>query len=299
MTFDQLKGCGVATITPFKNGAVDFGALEKVLEYQIEGGVDYLVCLGTTAETATLSEDEQKLIIEKTLEVNDGRKPVVLGNFGGNNTQALLDKFDRFRFDGISAILSVSPYYNKPTQEGIYQHYLALANKSPLPIIMYNVPGRTASNITAETVIRLAENHTNILGVKDASADMVQASKIIRSVPSRFLVLSGDDPTTLPFIACGGEGVISVIANAYPVAFATMTRLALNGEMDKAAEINRDLINLHHWLYLEGNPVGIKGCMNLMGLCETEVRLPLVPLTRNTLLSMQSEMQKIRERSSF
>lgn len=250
MIVDQLKGCGVATITPFKNGAVDLDALSRVLEFQIEGGVDYLVCLGTTAETATLTEAEQKEIINRTLEVNKGRKPVVLGNFGGNNTQALLDKFDRFDFEGIAALLSVSPYYNKPTQEGIFQHYLALAQRSPLPIIMYNVPGRTASNISAETVVRLANSHANIAGVKDASADMVQATRIMRFTASGFLALSGDDPSTLPFLACGGKGVISVIANAYPDNFSTMCRLALEGDFEKARRINQALINLHHWLYL-------------------------------------------------
>lgn len=295
MIVDQLKGCGVATITPFKNGGVDLDALSRVLEFQIEGGVDYLVCLGTTAETATLTEEEQKKIINRTLEINRGRKPVVLGNFGGNNTQALLDKFDRFDFEGITALLSVSPYYNKPTQEGIFQHYMALAQRSPLPIIMYNVPGRTASNISAETVVRLAKSHANIAGVKDASADMVQATRIMRFAASGFLALSGDDPSTLPFLACGGKGVISVIANAYPDKFSTMCRLALDGDFEKARKINHALINLHHWLYLEGNPVGIKGCMQLMGLCESEVRLPLTPITSETLKGLEMEMKKVSE----
>lgn len=295
MITDRLKGCGVATVTPFRDNMIDFPALEAILEFQIDAGIDYLVCLGTTAETSTLSEKEQKQIIEKTLQVNRGRVPVVLGNFGGNNTQALLDKFDRFDFEGVDAILSVSPYYNKPTQEGIYLHYQAIAQKSPLPVIMYNVPGRTASNISADTVIRLARNHPNIKGIKDASADMTQASRMVRSVGIDFLVLSGDDPTTLPFIACGGQGVISVIANAYPGEFTRMTRLALMGDFNEAVKIHHQLIDLHQWLYLEGNPVGIKGCMNLLNLCTTEVRLPLISVSGSTLERIKNEMDRIAE----
>ncbi|MBK8500751.1 MAG: 4-hydroxy-tetrahydrodipicolinate synthase [Saprospiraceae bacterium] len=248
---------------------------------------------GTTAETSALTEEEQHQVIHKTLAVNSGRLPVVLGNFGGNNTQALLDKFDRFSFDGIDAVLSVSPYYNKPTQEGIFLHYMDLAEKSPLPIIMYNVPGRTASNISAETVVRLANAHMRIAGIKDASADLVQASRIAKSVPPHFLVLSGDDPTTLPFIACGGHGVISVIANAYPALFSRMTKLAIEGAFFEANKIHQCLVDLHHWLYLEGNPVGIKGCMHLLNLCTTEVRLPLASISQTTIDRMKKEMDEI------
>ena len=299
MILDQLKGCGVATITPFKKGKIDFDALEAILEFQITGGVDYLVCLGTTAETSSLTEEEQHEVIRKTLAVNAGRLPVVLGNFGGNNTQALLDKFDRFSFEGIDALLSVSPYYNKPTQEGIFLHYLALAERSPLPIIMYNVPGRTASNISADTVVRLANAHQHIAAIKDASADLVQASKIVKSVPPHFLVLSGDDPTTLPFMACGGHGVISVIANAYPSVFSGMIKLALRGSFSEANKIHQCLIDLHHWLYLEGNPVGIKGCMHLLNLCTPEVRLPLARITQTTLDRMEREMAEISSYQSI
>lgn len=293
MILDQLKGCGVATITPFKQGRIDFEALESILEYQISEGVNYLVCLGTTAETTVLTDEEQQQVIRKTLTVNAGRLPVVLGNFGGNNTQALLDKFDRYGFDGIDAILSVSPYYNRPTQEGIFLHYQALARRSPLPIIMYNVPGRTASNISSDTVIRLANTSERIAGLKDASADLVQATKIIKSVPPDFLVLSGDDPTALPFIACGGHGVISVIANAYPSLFSRMTMLALEGAFSEANKIHQCLIDLHHWLYLEGNPVGIKGCMHVLNLCTPEVRLPLAPISQTVLDLMKKEMADI------
>jgi 4-hydroxy-tetrahydrodipicolinate synthase len=293
MIRDRLVGCGVATITPFRNNKIDFADLEAILEYQIAGGVDYLVCLGTTAETSTLSEAEQQQIIAHTLQVNRERVPVVLGNFGGNDTRELLDKFERFKFEGIDAVLSVSPYYNKPTQEGIYLHYQALASKSPVPIIMYNVPGRTASNISAETVIRLARDHRNIGGIKDAAADMVQATRIARSVRPDFLVLSGDDPTALPFIACGGQGVISVIANAYPRQFSEMTRQALEGNFTEAARIHQQFIDLHYWLYLEGNPAGIKTCLQLMNLCANEVRLPLAPASAATIDGMKQEMDRI------
>jgi 4-hydroxy-tetrahydrodipicolinate synthase len=293
MIRDRLVGCGVATITPFRNNKIDFADLEAILEYQIAGGVDYLVCLGTTAETSTLSEAEQQQIIAHTLQVNRERVPVVLGNFGGNDTRELLDKFERFKFEGIDAVLSVSPYYNKPTQEGIYLHYQALASKSPVPIIMYNVPGRTASNISAETVIRLARDHRNIGGIKDAAADMVQATRIARSVRPDFLVLSGDDPTALPFIACGGQGVISVIANAYPRQFSEMTRQALEGNFTEAARIHQQFIDLHYWLYLEGNPVGIKTCLQLMNLCTNEVRLPLATASAATIDGMKQEMDRI------
>jgi len=292
MKLDRLKGCGVATITPFRNGKIDAEALSAVVEYQVESGIDYLVCLGTTAETSTLSEDEEKRVIQITLEANDGRAPVVLGNFGGNNTRALVDKFSRFEYDGISAILSVSPYYNKPSQEGIYQHYRALADTSPLPIIMYNVPGRTASYMTAETIVRAGEL-ANICGVKDASGDMVQATRINKLMGDDFLLLSGDDPTALPFMACGGHGVISVIANAYPKSFTEMIRRARKGDFAGALAIHEHLIDLHHWLYIEGNPAGIKGCMELKQLCSRETRLPITPLTDGTMAHLMKEVHAI------
>jgi len=292
MNLDRLKGCGVATITPFRNGKIDEEALSAVVQYQVESGVDYLVCLGTTAETPTLSEEEERRVIQIMLEVNDGKVPMVLGNFGGNNTAALIDKFSRFKFDGIDAILAVSPYYNKPSQEGIYQHYSALADVSPLPIIMYNVPGRTSSYMSAETILRAGE-HANICGVKDASGDMVQATRINKSIGDDFLLLSGDDPTALPFMSCGGHGVISVIANAYPKSFTEMIRRARADDYVGALAIHERLIDLHHWLYLEGNPAGIKGCMELKRLCRRETRLPIMPLTDGTMTHLMKEVNAI------
>jgi len=292
MKLDSLKGCGVATITPFMNGEIDADALSAVVEYQVVSGIDYLVCLGTTAETSTLSEEEEKRVIQIVLEANDSRVPLVLGNFGGNSTNALIEKLNRFHFDGFDAILSVSPYYNKPSQEGICQHYQALADASPLPIIMYNVPGRTASYMSAETILRLGE-HANVCGVKDASGDLVQATRIKKSMGEEFLLLSGDDPTALPFMACGGDGVISVIANAYPKSFTEMIRRAANADFEGALKIHERLIDLHHWLYLEGNPAGIKGCMELKELCRRETRLPLTPLTDGTMAQLTKEVHVI------
>jgi 4-hydroxy-tetrahydrodipicolinate synthase len=295
MIFDKLKGCGVATITPFRNGDVDYEAIESVIEFQIKGGVDYFVFLGTTAETSTLSEKEEQLIINKTKEVNQGRVPLVLGNFGGNNTQALLSKFDRFDLNGVDAILSVSPYYNKPSQEGIFAHYTALAERTPVPIIMYNVPGRTASLVSTDTILRLADTQDMIAGVKDATGNMVEATRIAKLAASDFLVLSGDDPTALPFMSCGGHGVISVIANAYPAAFAKMINYCLAGDYQAAIEIHSRLIDLHYWLYVEGNPVGVKSCMEIMGLCTGEVRLPLVRASVQTVKGLENEMDSIEK----
>ncbi len=278
----DLHGCGVATITPFLNGKVDFEALKAIVDFQIGGGVDYITCLGTTAETATLTESEQQAVLECVLNTAGGRVPVVAGQFGGNNTAEIIRRFDRFALDGCSAILSVSPYYNKPSQEGIFQHYKAIAAAAPLPIIIYNVPGRTASNVTADTVVRIAAECERVVAVKDASSDLAQATQIVHGARPGFLLLSGDDATTLPLIACGGQGVISVIANAYPKAFSTMVRYALAGDYTAARAIHDPLIIMDHWLYLEGNPTGIKACMAHLGLCTPEVRLPLVPMTETT-----------------
>ncbi|NND31944.1 MAG: 4-hydroxy-tetrahydrodipicolinate synthase, partial [Saprospiraceae bacterium] len=251
--------------------------------------------LGTTAETATLTAMEEIMIIEKTKEINGGRVPLVLGNLGGNNTQVLLDKFDKIDFDGVDAILSVSPYYNKPSQRGIFEHYSELARKSPVPIIIYNVPSRTASRIETDTIVRLAKTHEKIGGVKDATGDMVEATKMAKSVDSDFIMLSGDDPTTLPFMACGGHGVISVIANAFPGLFTEMVSYAREGNYSQALVIHQKLIELHYWLYVEGNPVGIKSCLSSLGFCTPEVRLPLVEASEITRKGIAKELEKIKK----
>ncbi|RLD20952.1 MAG: 4-hydroxy-tetrahydrodipicolinate synthase [Bacteroidetes bacterium] len=290
---DRFRGTGVAVVTPFLNNNIDYNALGLILNHCISGGIDYIVSLGTTGESPTLSNDEKRAVLDFTIEFANGRTPIVAGNFGGNNTQAVCNDIDNFNFDGIDAILSSSPAYNKPSQEGLYQHYSKIANHSPRPVIIYNVPGRTASNITAETTLRIAHGNSNIIGIKEASADLVQSSEIIKGKPENFLVLSGDDPTALKMMQGGGDGVISVIANAYPKAFSDMARFALNDESDRASKIHHALLDMHPLLYLEGNPSGIKGALHILGLCSADVRLPLTSLTENTMTALKIVMAGI------
>ena len=277
-----FSGLGVALVTPFKNGKVDFAALEKIVNHVIDGGVDYLVALGTTGESVTLDSKECRAVFDCVLNANADRKKVIAGFFGGNNTAAILERIKSFNFDGFSGILSSSPAYNKPSQEGIFQHYQKIADSSPLPVVLYNVPGRTASNVLPETTLRLAE-HENICATKEAKGDIVQASEIIKYAPENFSVLSGDDPTAVGLMACGGHGLISVIGNALPKLTAEMIHGAIAGNMDIAAKCHLALLDFHTPLYADGNPAGIKGLMNLMGMCSTEVRLPLVPLQSSTM----------------
>ncbi len=289
----QFRGTGVAVVTPFfENGKIDYGTLEKILEYQIEGGVDYIVSLGTTGEAVTLSSQECLEVFDFTKKIINGRKPIVAGLFGRNDTAALIEKMKEFNFDGFAGVLSSSPSYSKPTQEGIFQHYMAIEKVCPIPIIIYNVPGRTSSNVSAQTITRLAHASEKFVAVKEASGNVVQGMEIIKNRPDHFSVLSGDDPTCLPLIACGGDGVISVIANAYPDAFSNMVHAALNGNLKTANQINTALLDLHQWLYCEGNPVGIKGAMELLGFGKRTVRLPLVQLSETNLLNLKNEMAK-------
>ncbi len=287
------SGTGVALITPFQNGFVDFDALSVVIEHVIHGGVDYIVSLGTTGEATSLSDEEQAKVIQHIIDVVAGRLPIVAGHFGGNNTAQICEKLKSFDTTGISAILSSSPAYVKPSQEGIYQHYVALAEASPLPIIIYNVPSRTSSNITAATIIRLANDAKKCIAVKDASADLMQAAAISRDTPVGFTFLSGDDPTALASLAVGGQGVISVIANAFPGTFSTMIRRALDGNWEDARELHFKLLDLHHWLYVEGNPVGIKEAMEYKGLASAELRLPLVKMSASNKMKLHEEMRKL------
>jgi len=294
MTQFISSGTGVALVTPFKNGAVDFDALSRLVDHVIRGGVDYIVSLGTTGETTSLTENEQEAVLRHTIAVADKRVPIVAGQFGGNNSAALVKKLRSFDAAGVSAILSSSPAYVKPSQEGIYQHYMALAEASPLPIIIYNVPSRTASNISASTIVRLANASDKFIAVKDAAADMVQASVIVRDAPKNFVWLSGDDPTALHSVATGGKGVISVIANAFPEEFSSMMRHALAGNYEKAQALHFHLLDLHHWLYVEGNPVGIKEALGHIGLITPELRLPLVRMSEVNREKLYAEMQKIK-----
>ena len=275
----QFSGTGVALVTPFKaDGAIDWAALERIIEHVLQdGGVDYIVSLGTTGEAITLSTAECKQVFAFTIKQVNGRVPLVAGLFGSNNTATILDRYQVYNLEGFGAVLSSSPAYNKPSQEGIFQHYMKVAEASPLPIIIYNVPGRTGSNVSAKTTVRLANASEKFIAVKEASGNIVQGMDIIKYKPEHFLVLSGDDPITLPLIAAGGAGVISVIANAYPKTFSTMVRTAMSGDFATARNLNNTLLDIHNWLYVENNPCGIKAALNIMGLCENNVRLPLVP----------------------
>jgi 4-hydroxy-tetrahydrodipicolinate synthase len=285
----NLKGMGVALITPFKSdGNVDYTALSRVIDYQLQNGTDYLVVLGTTAETPTLTSGEQKEIIQLVINKVNGQIPIVLG-LGGNNTRAIVEKLKTDDFTGIDAILSVVPYYNKPSQEGIYQHYKAIAQATTsLPVVLYNVPGRTGVNMTAETTLRLAREFDNIAGIKEASGNMTQMGDIIKNKPRNFQVISGDDGITFPLITLGAVGVISVIGNAFPKEFSRMVRLALAGDYANALTIHHSFTELFELLFVDGNPAGVKSMLNMMGYIENELRLPLVS-TRITTY------EKIRE----
>lgn len=289
----RLSGTGVALVTPFRNGVVDWESLEKIIEHVIAGGVEFLVSLGTTGESVTTSEAEHRQILDFTIKTNRGRLPVVAGIFGGNNTAELVQKIRSYNFDGIDALLASNPAYNKPSQEGIFQHYMALAEASPRPIIIYNVPSRTASNMSAETTLRLAHASGNFIGIKEASDDIYQVCEIIKGKPDNFLVLSGDDFITLPLIACGGNGVISVIANTVPRPFTDMVRAALRQDMPTAQQLNLKLLELYKLLFIEGNPVGVKAALELQGLCSREVRLPLVPMTEQGVHLVMAELEKV------
>ncbi len=295
MKQQQFSGTGVALVTPYQNGKVDFEALERIIEHVITGGVDFIVSLGSTGEAIMLTTAECKAVFQFTLEKVNGRLPLVAGLFGANSTLHLLERVRNYaaELEGFSAIMSSSPSYVKPTQEGIYQHYMALEAISPLPIIIYNVPGRTASNVTADTTLRLARASRKFIAVKEASGQIDQAVSIIKHKPDDFLVLSGDDSLTLPIIACGGKGVISVIANALPEQFSGMVRAALNGDYDTARRIHLDLHDIHPLLYVDGNPAGVKAVMKMMGLCSGEVRLPLVPVQESTYDKLKVEVEKV------
>ncbi|RIV42301.1 4-hydroxy-tetrahydrodipicolinate synthase [Flagellimonas pelagia] len=273
---EQLLGTGVALVTPFKDDlSVDVVALERIVEHCVQGGVDYLVVLGTTAESATLSKTEKQLVVEVVIRANAGRLPLVLG-IGGNNTMALVDELKTTDLSEFEAVLSVSPYYNKPTQEGIFRHFKALAEASPKPIILYNVPSRTGSNMLAETTLRLAKEVPNIVAIKEACGDMVQIDKIIKNKPEHFMVISGDDITALPTVLAGGAGVISVLGQGLPSQISKMIHLGLEGDSEEAYKIHHGLSPIMNLIFEEGNPAGIKSVFENLGLAGPRVRLPLV-----------------------
>lgn len=288
----KLEGLGVALVTPFKKDkSIDFEALGRLLEYHISEKADFIVVLGTTGETPTLSAEEKRAIREYVSRQTAGRIPLVLG-LGGNNTLGLVREMQETDLEGYSAILSVVPYYNKPSQEGIYAHYATLAQASPLPIILYNVPGRTGVNMTAATTLRLANDFDNIIGVKEASGDFVQIEEIIKHKPEHFEVISGDDGITYPLITLGARGVISVIGNAFPKEFGKMVRLCLKGDFKTALRIHFHFTELFKLLFVDGNPAGVKCTLNALGLIENELRLPLVP----TRISTHDKILQILER---
>lgn len=273
---EQFKGTGVALITPFTiDKAIDFEALERLVNYQIDNGIDYLVVLGTTGETATLSKDEQEQVRAKVIEINRGRLPLVVG-VGGNNTQLLTNELQKGNFEGFSAVLSVSPYYNKPSQEGIYQHFKQISKASPLPVILYNVPPRTGSNMLPETVFRLARDFENIIGIKEASGDFEQALALIKNKPEDFLVISGEDKLALPLVLAGGAGVVSVIGQALPAEFSELIRLGMEGRPQEAFNRFYALMESIDLIFKEGNPSGVKAMLHKLKISGPEVRLPLV-----------------------
>lgn len=294
MDQQKFSGTGVALVTPFLNGKIDFEALERVIEHVIQGGVDFLVSLGTTGEAITLSERECREVFDFTLRVNNGRLPIVAGMFGDNNTARLVEKVKGFNLDGFDAIMSSSPSYSKPSQEGIFLHFMELEKVSPLPIIIYNVPSRTGRNVQADTALRLARASKKFIAIKEAAGEMAQAMRLIKYRPDHLLVLSGDDPLTLPIIACGGHGVISVIANAMPREWSDMTRAALSGDLDTARRLNNLLLDIHPWLYIDGNPSGVKGLMEHLGLCSKEVRLPMAPISDVNLKELVREAERVK-----
>ncbi|WP_039053652.1 4-hydroxy-tetrahydrodipicolinate synthase [Sphingobacterium sp. T2] len=289
----EIQGAGVALITPFHaDGSIDFETLGNLIEFQISEGMDYLVSLGTTGETATLSSEEKKKVWQFTKDKVKGRVPLVAG-IGGNNTLEIVEAVKNFDTEGFCAILSVSPYYNKPTQEGIYQHYKAIAEVSKLPIILYNVPGRTGSNISAETTLRLAKEFKNIVAIKEASGNFAQFSEILRDKPGHFQLISGDDPATLPMMALGAIGIISVVGNAYPKYVSTLAHLCVEGKYSEARDIHYKLLEITELCFVEGNPCGVKYILKELGFGEDYVRLPLVRVSSKTQQRIQEAMRSL------
>ena len=289
----NLRGMGVALVTPFKEDeSVDYAALMRLLDYQLQSGTDYLVVLGTTAETATLSAEEQSEIVKLVVNRVKGQIPIVLG-VGGNNTKSVVDKLKKDDYTGVDAILSVVPYYNKPSQEGIYQHYKAISAASKLPLVLYNVPGRTSVNMSAETTLRIARECKNVIAVKEASGNIAQITDIIKNKPHGFEVISGDDGIAFPLISLGAVGVISVLGNAFPKEFGRMVRLALSGDFAGALPVHHSFAELFELLFVDGSPAGVKSVLNAMGYAENKLRLPLVPARISTCERIKNALREL------
>jgi 4-hydroxy-tetrahydrodipicolinate synthase len=287
---NELKGLGVAMVTPFKkSGEVDINGLKKLTDHLVTGNADYLVVMGTTGESVTLSKEDKKLVLDTVMSTNNGRKPIVLG-VGGNNTADIASQMARIEPHGITAFLSVTPYYNKPTQNGLFEHYKTLSESSKLPIILYNVPGRTGVNLLPDTVSKIAFDCRNIIGIKEASGNVEQVMSVIQQTPKEFLVISGDDALTLPLISAGCDGVISVVGNAFPKEFSEMVNLALTGDFENARLIHYRLLDIIKLLFVEGNPAGVKEVLSQLDICGEYLRLPLVPVSHETSEKLRHEM---------
>ena len=290
MSAQDFRGTGVAIVTPFhQDGSIDFPSLGKVIDHLVKGKVEYLVVMGTTGENVTISKDEKQRIFSFVAEHSNGRLPLVAG-IGGNNTMEVVDGLKKTDLKGYSAVLSVSPYYNKPNQNGIFEHYRQVADHSPLPVIMYNVPGRTGMNVSADTTLRIADACKNIIATKEASGNFDQINKIIKYKPAHFEVISGDDGITLPMVACGAIGVISVVANAYPAQFSEMVRLCLDGKFAEARVYHYQLIDIINSMFEEGSPSGVKAFMSEMGLCGNHFRLPVYPVSEKLMEKVRAQM---------
>lgn len=294
MARNIFRGLGIALVTPFTSeGQVDYKSLKRLVEYQIDNGADFLCILATTGETPCLTQDEKDKITQLVKDVNHGRLPILKG-CGGNNTAAVVEELRTADWSGIDGILSVCPYYNKPSQEGLYQHFKAIAEASPLPVVLYNVPGRTGINLKPETTVRLANDCENIVAVKEASGSLEQVDEIIKNKPQRFDVLSGDDALTFSMVASGAAGVISVIGNALPKEFSRMIRLEFQGEYEPARKIHHMFTELYSLLFVDGNPAGVKALLHEMGFIENQLRLPLVPTKVSTLQKMAEILKSLR-----
>ena len=296
---DKFKGTGIAIVTPFNaDGTIDWDSFPKLIDFWIEGKVEYLVVLGTTGESATIHGDEKQKVFSFVNEAAAGRIPLVAG-IGGNDTNEIVHGFKNFDLKGYDAILSVSPYYNKPNQEGIFQHYKTLDANTPLPIIMYNVPSRTGQNVTADTQVRIANECKNIFATKEASGDFSQINQIINNKPSDFMVISGDDPITLPMIACGAEGLISVVANAYPAEYSEMVRLCLAGRFNEAHSLHYKYIDIIASMFAEGSPSGVKAYLSEMGLCGNHFRQPVWKVSDRHMQQIRGLMKNVKKEPSF
>lgn len=293
MAQNKFKGLGIALVTPFKaNGDIDYEALTRLVEYQLQNGVDFLCIMGTTAETPCLSANEKRKLKELLVERVAGRVPLLMG-CGGNNTAAVVAELKANDWSGIDGVLSVCPYYNKPSQEGLYQHFKAVAEASPIPVVLYNVPGRTGVNMSAETTLRLARDFENIVAIKEASGNITQMDDIIKNKPDNFDVISGDDGITFPLITLGAVGVISVIGNALPAEFSRMVRMALNGDYEHARVIHHKFAELFKLLFVDGNPAGVKAMLHAMGMIENQLRLPLVPTRLTTMEKITAILKEL------